>query len=242
MVVTQVGDGAGSPGRELRRKITVGWLCSCKGGEPGQNAAGTCRFGTYHQSPASLQNAHVRGAGCVVTGSLLPTAAGKGGRGDRLLIRCDGTGGRVGPGGADRRPAPAESGLDDPVIAPKKLMLLTWKDRFRLQPGGQQSQRQHRYSSCKGSRSPRVAASERARDRIAPDPVVRDSQAEDVSARDAACHTASQPGTNCVARSQARTRLSSRAMPCPAMSNAVPWSTDTRTTGSPIVMFTPASP
>jgi hypothetical protein len=37
-------------------------------------------------------------------------------------------------------------------------------------------------------------------------------------------------------------RLASRATPRPAMSNAVPWSTDTRTTGRSTLMFTPSSP
>ena len=35
--------------------------------------------------------------------------------------------------------------------------------------------------------------------------------------------------------------LRGSAMPWPAMSNAVPWSTDVRITGRPTVMFTPDS-
>ena len=52
----------------------------------------------------------------------------------------------------------------------------------------------------------------------------------------------SKPGANAAARRMDSTRLASRAMPWPAMSNAVPWSTETRTTGRPTVMFTPSSP
>src|SRR3954471_10101284 len=138
--------------------------------------------------------------------------------------------------GRGRLAATAESGLDGHVIAPKKLMLLTWKDRSAYTPAD--SNRNDRTGTPRARAvGLRASPHEQARDRVGPD-----NQAEDVPARDAACHTASQPGTNCVARSQARTRLSSRAMPWPAMSNAVPWSTDTRTTGSPMVMFTPASP
>ena len=43
---------------------------------------------------------------------------------------------------------------------------------------------------------------------------------------EAACQTVSQPGASWAARSQDRTRLASRAMPFPAMSKAVPWSTE----------------
>ncbi len=57
-----------------------------------------------------------------------------------------------------------------------------------------------------------------------------------------ACQTWPQPGASSAARRIARTRLASRAMPRPAMSKAVPWSTETRTTGRPAVMLTPSSP
>jgi hypothetical protein len=48
-------------------------------------------------------------------------------------------------------------------------------------------------------------------------------------------------GASSAACRNASTRLRSSARPKPAMSNAVPWSTDVRTTGRPTVMFTPAS-
>src|SRR6267143_3872160 len=48
-------------------------------------------------------------------------------------------------------------------------------------------------------------------------------------------------GASATASRIACTRLRSSALPVPAMSNAVPWSTEVRTNGSPTVMFTPAS-
>jgi len=48
-------------------------------------------------------------------------------------------------------------------------------------------------------------------------------------------------GARSIAWRSASSKLPSSAMPLPAMSNAVPWSTEVRITGSPTVMFTPAS-
>src|SRR4051794_12423141 len=89
--------------------------------------------------------------------------------------------------GRGRPAATAESGLSGPVIAPKKLMLLTWKDRFHLHPAD--TNRNDRTGTPRARQSVSARGGRGAGgDRVARTPSPRESGRGCVSARRRAPH------------------------------------------------------